>query len=95
METKYTKQKWAVSRETNGLFVHAKNTHNDFNDAICLIYEGTNNHAPEAEANAKLIASAPKLYEALQEILEYMKDDMESQSNAFIKAREALKAATE
>lgn len=61
METNITPGKWEVSRETNGLYVHAKNPNDNFNDAICLIYEGINSHAPEAEANAEAIASLPDI----------------------------------
>ena len=61
MNTNITPGKWEVSRETNGLYVHAKNPNDNFNDAICLIYEGINSHAPEAEANAQAIASLPDI----------------------------------
>jgi len=68
MNTNITPGKWEVSRETNGLYVHAKNPNDNFNDAICLIYEGINSHAPEAEANAQAIASLPDIMRENEEL---------------------------
>lgn len=41
----------------------------------------------QAEANARLIAEAPAMYKALKRIVEYMKDEVESQSPPFIEAK--------
>lgn len=71
MENKHTAEKWEVSKETNGLFVHAKTGDTGLNDAICLIYtDKPNFHADKAEANAKLIAAAPILYNAAYSALQ-------------------------
>lgn len=72
MEAKHTAGKWEVSKETNGLFVHAKTGDTGLNDAICLIYtDKPNFHADKAEANAKLIAAAPELLEACERALSW------------------------
>ena len=87
MNTNITPGKWEVSRETNGLYVHAKNPNDNFNDAICLIDEGINSHAPEAEANAQAIASLPDIMRE--------NEQLELMNFKFAKENEELKARCE
>ena len=70
MATKDKKQEWFVSDlYTNGIFI--KSGIGAYEGAICRVY--TNNVAvksiDEALANAKLIASAPQLLSALEDML--------------------------
>lgn len=69
METKHTKGEWEVSTQgKNGIFILAKNPTDMGKDAVCRIYT-ENSHKHSSEANAKLIAAAPELLEALVELL--------------------------
>ncbi len=60
METKHTQGEWFVSNHNNELKVRARNTMMGTVCTINTLFED------EAEANAKLIASAPDLLEALE-----------------------------
>ncbi len=69
---KHTQGKWEVSVNTNTdqkIFVKAND--GKIGSAICLLFEGNYSvkSREEAEANAKLIAAAPELLEALQKII--------------------------
>ncbi len=63
MSTKHTQGNWEVSKHGNNdsFGVHAEGCANDL--AIVI---GGNEQGGEAEANAKLIAAAPDMLEALQ-----------------------------
>lgn len=61
-ETKFTKEKLFYTKNAGSIVVHKKNK-----DAVCDIWYSEENEE-EAEANAKLIAAAPELLEALIEI---------------------------
>lgn len=49
----------------------------------------------EMEANAKLIAAAPNLYNACQEMMAHFYENYLPQCDAYHKMKEALKKATE
>ena len=70
METNHTKGQWTVGKTSNFEYMDI-----DCNgQRITSVYTGIESN-PEAEANAKLIAAAPELLEALVRILE---DDAEN-----------------
>ena len=78
---KHTQGEWEVREEGNGIFI--KTGIGSKNGAIALVYEFNGAvSVEEAEANAKLIASAPKLLEKhesdlilLDVCLKVLKDD--------------------
>ncbi len=88
METKHTKGEWEYMTvgTVSGFYkkVFSEKT------SICNI---TTRNFKEAEANAKLIASAPDLLEALIELYDSLPDGYESE--CLPKVRQAIKKATE
>lgn len=54
----YTKGPWRVSTKPDVMFIHGA--------GALFIADLVNNHNPEQEANARLIAAAPELLEALK-----------------------------
>ena len=67
MKTKHTEGTWIV----NGLIITAKlsSNPNEYHLKVCEVANNSSAHPHEAEANAKLIAAAPDLLEALQAIM--------------------------
>ena len=92
---KHTQGKWEyaggdnASCEVNIGDTTASITRSDKNTGIYVIERG------EMEANAKLIAAAPALLEALKLVLSVYPFSNLEQTNAKIKAYEAIKQATE
>lgn len=66
METKHTKGDWNVSKTVNDYAIHTEGSPKD----LALVYEYSRGiPKEEAEANAKLIAAAPDMLDALQHSL--------------------------
>lgn len=89
MTTKHTQGEWKVT--TDGQKVTSildRNDANGFNN-VCSI----NEHVEEREANAKLIAAAPALLEALIDIDEYCSKNLCTKHRCMITS--AIKQATE
>lgn len=59
METKHTKGEWEIFKQDDDIFIESKKS----NAAICCITGGVG--LEQDEANAKLIAAAPELLDAL------------------------------
>lgn len=95
MKTKHTKGRWSVVAEVNlpELYVSS-----EYHGGICSLpkYYGdleTAEGIAEAEANAKLIAAAPELLEALQVATLYVSSISNKEDWNLIQA--AIKKATE
>ena len=88
METKHTKGEWKQQPCTEGIEIYS----NDL--AIARIPKNYANKQ-EAEANAKLIAAAPKLLEALIELKSQFCGEKTPERLAAYKAELAIKSATE
>ena len=94
MKTKHTQGEWKI-----GNLNERKNTievvayPNGILTGIANIFNGFSTRQSEAEANAKLIASAPELLDALKKVLEFV-PKME-QLATWERAEQAIKKATE
>jgi len=99
---KYTKGEWKLSSNADNKFI--RETENidelvylycvDLPDHKCAIYS-VNYDKEIARANAKLIAAAPELLDALIELAECDYTSGTHLSCAIIKAKQAIKKATE
>lgn len=93
METKHTKGEWVISKES----ITYIQTNESIPTVICdFAYAGP--RILEEEANAKLIAAAPDLLEALTTLLKVFQtdgSDYEDDQKAISKAKQAIKKATE
>lgn len=98
-ETKWTPGPWHVGRTVGGMLIvrpvdKRRGTVAALTDETALVYgEWAQRDYTNAEANANLIAAAPKLYEALCECLEHMEWSTEQGRQACEKARAALAKA--
>jgi len=94
METKHTKGKWVLS--------HGANTFPTIGSAelhqpIATIHkiENAKTFCEEAEANAKLIAAAPELLEALIKLYNSIDSCIDLTPELLIECNNAIKKATE
>ena len=90
MNTKHTPAPWAVTNK--GSFVVTKHA------TICRLFGRDDSDYPNSEANAKLIAAAPELLEALQDLTWLIEQGAmieEIQEAIKAKALPAIKKATE
>ena len=111
MKTKHTKGPWIALKNSSFYEVYNEPRFDDESDRVLSVHvfllDGANNglhHTEENEANAKLIAAAPDLLEALIDLTEATKDIQtsnapyyahETKSDEFGKAYKAIKKATE
>lgn len=79
----YTKGPWAVNED--GWKVESEKEHGWVNDGWVIC----NLHGTDKEANASLIAAAPDLFEALEDLLEYDHILRESVNNTDVDAAHA------
>ena len=104
METKFTKGEWRQSHREKPNGMYSTEVYDENGETICTLawhkipIEG--GYATDRESNAKLIAAAPEMYEALRKILEGTSPATEFEAFIFIDlaksiAEEALKKATE
>ncbi len=70
---KFTKGEWKVTSNYKRLYVHDENLYPEDSHGIRHIASINDSHGEE-EANARLIAAAPAMYEALKDILENKND---------------------
>ena len=70
METKHTKGEWRLQKDDPQVFIGE--SYNSGSDAeFCAFVQHSVDKREEAFANAKLIATAPDLLEALQELYDF------------------------
>jgi len=67
---KHTPGPWIVSDETRENFVWILDENSD--TGVCMVHTDTDSK-DESDANARLIAAAPELLEALESMLDYLK----------------------
>ena len=96
MEKKFSKGKWIVSDDTGECYL----VKSDDGGLIAFVYDGDIDdeaiHMDIVEANAKLIASAPELLEALIALVNGCLSDSESDKVVSLrKAKQIIKKATE
>ena len=95
MKTKHTKGEWIVTHSGGQVEKQALPVSKD--NIICVLETSPLKISPEIEANAKLIAAAPDLLEALMEFdgaVEESKKLASSLVTAWTHAKEAIKKAT-
>ena len=93
METKFTKGKWHVEPHHNSDNCYYISSEKDI--VITTAWQGRA-FKDEAEYNAKLIAAAPELLDALRTLVNGCLSDSESDKVVSLrKAKEAIKKATE
>ena len=98
MENKFTKGNWNISDDTGECYL----VKSDDGGLIAFVYDGDIDdeaiHMDVVEANAKLIASAPELLEALESFV-YDVENTQGNDNVFEEAyhlaKNAIKKATE
>lgn len=102
METKFTKGEWILNRANIEIVSENDCSKNGGIDIIAQCFCGfdADNTSDEAIANAKLIAAAPKLFDALYNIASGTPPATEREAFIFVEiaknvAEEALKKATE
>jgi hypothetical protein len=94
-KTKYTPGPWAFD---NSGFVYPSNNgqHPSEKDMICQFFSKSERDFDNCEANAKLIAAAPDLLEALKEMLRHTDGNCaELPTTTFSKAERNARAAIE
>ena len=98
MEAKFTKGQWMLNRAMNEIVSENDCTKNGGIDIIAQCFCGFDYDStkPEAEANAKLIAAAPDLYNACVAMTGYCnKNNIEMLCPEYEMMCKALKKATE
>ena len=96
MEKKFTEGNWNVSDDTSECYL----VKSDDGGLIAFVYDGDIDdeaiHMDVVQANAKLIAAAPELLDALRTLVNGCLSDSESDKVvSLINAKEAIKKATE
>lgn len=94
---KHTQGEWIESELSSGRWEIGTPTNTGIHQVAITARTG---FEEEDEANAKLIASAPELLEALKGLVEWVEmaerdDQLESTGFAFGQAKDAIKSATE
>ena len=98
MEKKFSKGKWIVSDDTGECYL----VKSDDGGLIAFVYDGDIDdeaiHMDVVEANAKLIAAAPDMLEALESFvyeIEKTRSGYNILEESYHLAKEAIKKATE
>ena len=98
MEKKFSKGKWIVSDDTSECFM----IESEDGGLICTVHDGSFDddaiHMDVVEANAKLIAAAPDMLEALESFvyeIEKTRSGYNILEESYHLAKEAIKKATE
>ena len=97
MEKKFTKGNWNVSDDTSECYL----VKSDDGGLIAFVYDGDIDeeaiHMDVVEANAKLIAAAPELLEALIKMCDFHEKNAtwDKGNNGYYKAKQIIKKATE
>ena len=96
MEKKFTEGEWRVVNSGGKVISERK----DYYVEICMLETVPLKISEEVHANARLIASAPNMFEALQSIIDYWNTPQSGSINDHINhslkiAEKAIKKATE
>ena len=93
--SKHTPGPWRVSARANRMIdvLHSNNQKGAITHALCRV-QARDSWVDEAAANARLIAAAPELLEALKNMCEGFRILKDSDFPALAKARAAIAKAT-
>ena len=94
MNTKNTPAPWITDTEND--FIFSKGQSETHPNIICRLFDRNEENYPNSEANAKLIAAAPELLEALQIVRNYFgeNDKTLAEHKMFAIVDKAIKKAT-
>lgn len=93
---KHTKGEWSVKSFSDSRVIVKHVIHSSNGDTICKVMRDDNDDSEAELANAKLIAAAPELLEALNSLISEIDDAVmpTSSNEAISKAKAAIKKAT-
>ena len=98
METKHTKGEWNYKKFDITKIQYSYSIQSSNGDVICKMLRDDSDDNQTEEANAKLIAAAPELLEALESMVAYGNINYAYHSDYFItelkKCKQAIKKAT-
>jgi hypothetical protein len=92
MNTKHTPGPWTVTANTTGPGHHVSAFESRWAQMVTV--HASPSRTIEAEANARLIAAAPELLEALLAMVESYEYEASSKNPVLLQAREAITKAT-
>lgn len=95
MEPKFTKGKWEIKPSRKRYYARISGKGWSSFAKVVIRMNGFQDLNEEGLANAKLIASAPDLFEALNEIIPFASEWINDNHPSMQKAKEAIKKATE
>ena len=95
METKHTKGEWKLHKDVHHSWIYTEQTPEDGGDVICEAPTDADASLKRWEANAKLIAAAPEMLDALNKLAAYLIHDEYAHKDGLINLIEnAINKAT-